>query len=191
MSEKKIIYCKNIEEQKQKYEEYINTHIEAVKQCYSTAYKAFKEVFPDIFSDNADIMILDIALSSHDESKFIIDEFKPYANRFFPLEGTDPNSEIVKKEFEYAWFIHLRNNPHHPAFWAYVDDGIIKITDMPDIYIIEMLCDWMAMSKYYNSSTLDYWKSESAQKLPMSDYTKSKINEFMEWMQKNNESTLW
>jgi hypothetical protein len=63
---------------------------------------------------------------------------------------------------------------------------------MPDIYIIEMLCDWMAMSRYYNSSTLDYWNSDSAKKLPMSEYTKSKVNEFMEAMLiKNGKSTLW
>ena len=55
---------------------------------------------------------------------------------------------------------------------------------MPDIYIIEMLCDWMAMSKNYNSSTSDYWNSQSAQKLPMSSYTESKINEFMIAMDK-------
>ena len=47
------------------------------------------------------------------------------------------------------------------------------------------------MSKYCNSTTLEYWKSESAQKLPMSAYTKSKVNEFMDWMLKNNTHTLW
>lgn len=191
MSGKKIIYCETIEEAEEKYREYISNHIKAVQNAYYTAIDAFKEIFPKVYENKAHHTQLINNLRSHDRSKFDANEFWYYAARFFPIEGSNPNSQKVKDKFELAWLHHVHNNAHHPAHWALADDGELKILDMPDIYIIEMLCDWMAMSKYYNSTTLEYWNSESASKLPMSDITISKINKFMEWMQKNNVCTLW
>lgn len=191
MSEKKIIYCKDFGEQKEKYENYIAKHQMNVIISYYLANNAFKELFPEVYNNTDVVEILENNIKYHDTSKFNIEEFIPYANRFFPLEGTDPESEQVKSAFNLAWFNHLRNNPHHPAYWTCVDDGEAKIYDMPYIYIIEMLCDWMAMSMYYNSTTYEYWNSESAQKLSMTDNTRAKVNEFMEWMLKNNVHTLW
>lgn len=190
MSKKKITYCDNLKASAQNYSKYINDHIEAVQEAYVTAIDAFKEVFPNVYNGITDIRLKHI-LEKHDKSKFDNDEFPYYMLRFFPYEGINPDSKLTKDNFQIAWLHHVHSNPHHPAHWVLANDGELKIFDMPDIYIIEMLCDWMAMSKYYNSTTLEYWKSESAQKLPMSDYTKSKVNEFMEWMYKNNVHTLW
>ena len=38
----------------------------------------------------------------------------------------------------------------------------------------------MAMSEYYNSTTLEYWESAPAQMLPMSEHTRTKVKEFMD-----------
>lgn len=191
MSEKKITYCKDLEESRMEYTEYIDNHIKEVWKSYYTAVDAFKDVFPKVYRNKSEYTKLIYNLKNHDASKFEPSEFLYYAARFFPIDGTDHESEKVKNGFKLAWLHHANHNPHHPAYWALADDGKLIIYDIPDIYIIEMLCDWMAMSKYYNSTTLDYWKSESAQKLPMSEYTRSKINEFMEWMLNNNVHTLW
>lgn len=191
MSEKKIIYCTSLNDSETQYTEYIDKHIKSVWESYYMAVDAFKSVFPKIYEDKAQFSKLINTLRSHDRSKYDPNEFHYYRARFFPVTSIDFNSEKIKNGFKLAWLHHAHHNPHHPAYWALADDGELIIYDMPDIYIIEMLCDWMAMSKYYNSTTLDYWKSESAQKLPMSDYTKSKVNEFMEWMYKNNVYTLW
>lgn len=191
MSEKKITYCTNWEEASEEYTMYINNHIRNVQNVYYMAEDAFKVVFPEVYQKKSEVIKLLQNLNIHDRSKFDPLEFYYYAARFFPVEGTDPKSKKVKDNFNIAWLHHVHYNPHHPAYWTLVENGKIEYFNMPDIYIIEMLCDWMAMSKYYNSTTLEYWKSESAQKLPMRDYTKSKVNEFMEWMYKNNVHTLW
>ena len=195
MSKKKITYCKSIEESRNKYKEYINNHIKTVQDMYARSAIAFKDVFPNVYKDSTQVQDLFTNLENHDKSKTSYNEFWPYAMRFFPTDSIDQDYEELfekfKNNFHIAWLHHAHSNPHHPAYWALADDGGLKIYNMPDIYIIEMLCDWMAMSKYYNSTTLDYWKSESAQKLPVSEYTKSKVNEFMEWMTENNVHTIW
>ena len=191
MGEKKIIYCENIEESEAKYREYIVKHIKAVQEAYYIAIDTFKEVFPEVYNNKAHHTQLINNLRTHDRSKFDANEFWYYAARFFPIKGTDINSNKVKDKFQLAWLHHVHNNAHHPAHWALADDGGLKILDMPDIYIIEMLCDWMAMSKYYNSTTLNYWNSESASKLPMSVRTVSKVDKFMIWMQENNVHMEW
>ena len=188
---KKINYCKDKDDAMDKYREYINIHVLNVRKAYDKAIEAFKEIFPDVYENNIYENILLINLQQHDQSKYGPNEFWEYANRFFPIKGTDPESDEVKKNFQIAWLHHAHTNPHHPSYWVLVDNGGVQIFDMPDIYIIEMLCDWMAMSKYYNSTTLEYWNTESARKLPMSVTTRAKVNEFMEWMQKNNVHTLW
>lgn len=178
----KFTYTKNAEDMKKQYTEYINNHINNVKLCYEKAIDAFRIVFPEIYEDEKQLGFLLGNLQNHDESKFSPHEFYHYGMRFFPMEGIDPDDKFIINNFELAWLHHVHNNPHHPGYWVLVEDNKIKIFDMPDIYIIEMLCDWMAMSVHFNSSTEDYWNSDSAKKLPMSEYTKSKVNEFMENM---------
>lgn len=191
MSEKKITYCETMKESKEKYTEYINNHIKAVQEAYETAINGFKAVFPEVYEDDKQVFQLSINLQHHDRSKFDENEFWYYAMRFFPVNGIDPESEKVKKDFKIGWLHHVHNNAHHPNHWALVDDNKVILINMPDIYIIEMLCDWMAMSKYYNSTTMKYWESDSAKKLPMSAHTRTKVDEFMEWMKINNVHTLW
>jgi hypothetical protein len=189
---KKITYCKDVIESVEKYSEYVKSHIENVKTCYIMAINAFKDVFPNVYKNETETFKLISNIKNHDKSKIEPDELFAYAHRFFPIEGEDdPKSKENKDKFKLAWFNHVSKNPHHPSYWVLVDNNGTEIFDMPDIYIIEMLCDWMAMSKHFNSTTLEYWQSESAQKLPMSNYTKFKVNEFMMWMQKNNVHTLW
>ena len=189
---KKITYCNSTSEATAKYLKYVRTHIKNVQTCYSMAINAFKDVFPNVYNDVVKTCQLSNNLKNHDKSKFECDELFAYAHKFFPTKGKDdPYSKENKDNFKLAWLHHIHQNPHHPAYWVLADDGGFEILDMPDVYIIEMLCDWMAMSKHFNSTTLDYWMLGSAQKLPMSDYTRSKVNEFMVWMQKNNVHTLW
>lgn len=187
----KTTYCKDIDESNKKYSEYIRNHIKSVMEAYHTAEDAFKEVFPEVYSNESQQRLLMFNLRDHDMSKFDYKEFWPYLSKFFPYEGMTADSNTVENNFNIAWLHHVHNNEHHPAHWALAENNIIEIFDMPDIYIIEMLCDWMAMSKYYNSTTLEYWNSPSAQKLPMSIRTISKVDKFMDWMRDHNVHTLW
>jgi hypothetical protein len=188
----KITYCTNIDESQEKYNKYIKNHINAVIEAHHTAIDAFKEVFPEVYESEAAYTMLMHNLRDHDKSKFGFDEYWCYLSKFFPYEDMKIITEDkINKNFELGWLHHIHHNAHHPAHWVLPDNREFKILDMPDIYIIEMLCDWMAMSKYFKSTTLEYWNTESAKQLPMSIRTVSKVDEFMKWMEKHNVHTLW
>lgn len=73
----------------------------------------------------------------HDLSKYLPCEFKSYM-RYFSLWD-----KSVQDKFDYAWNHHLKNNKHH---WQYRvllnDDGSMRPLEMPQKYVLEMLCDW-------------------------------------------------
>lgn len=192
----KITPCKDIYESRLQYNDYINNHIKTVQEVYDRSEHAFKTVFPEVYKDPVKVRDLYENIKNHDKSKRSYNEFWPYALKFFPPEEIDEDYKNIfekfQNSFDIAWLHHAHSNPHHPAYWVLAkSNDNIKIHKMQDIYIIEMLCDWMAMAKYFNNTTLEYWKSESAQKLPMHEYTRAKVEEFMEWMYKYNVHTLW
>ena len=80
-------------------------------------------------------------IATHDFSKEDEEEFEPYALRFFTPNG----KEEYKKEFDYAWLHHIHKNPHHWNYWVLVDgEGKITALEMPEVYVYEMVCDWLS-----------------------------------------------
>ncbi len=78
----------------------------------------------------------------HDLSKLRPSEFIPYANRFGVSGATDNES------FNYAWFLHQKRNKHHWQWWILqFDDGKTKALEIPEKYLIEMICDWEGAGK--------------------------------------------
>jgi hypothetical protein len=65
----------------------------------------------------------------HDNSKFLRDEWGPYARHFYNPDGskrthlqkdgfyTDDPGDAA---FERAWLTHIRRNKHHPQYWVTV-----------------------------------------------------------------------
>lgn len=94
----------------------------------------------------------------HDLSKFKPDEFIPYANSFY---GTFPSVEEAKEsgyrgktkkdvrnDFESAWLKHQNRNPHHWQNHVLVrDDGNQKVLEMSEKDRLEMISDWIGMSR--------------------------------------------
>ena len=84
--------------------------------------------------------------ADHDQSKFMIEEYEAYDNYFY---NGGYSTEEGKKEFDKAFLHHLHHNPHHWQHWVlpqYDDSKETKVIDMPDIYILEMICDWWSFS---------------------------------------------
>lgn len=74
----------------------------------------------------------------HDWSKFLPDEFIPYARNFY-----GERTESVKSDFDIAWLNHVHRNKHHWMHWIVnYDNGKTKTIQMPDHYMKEMLADW-------------------------------------------------
>ena len=132
------------------YKNYIVDHINEVKRQYEKYKELFMELFPEVY-----------LIESHDQSKFSKAEFIPYLNRFYPAPGQEKNSDY---EFNIGWLHHIHNNPHHPQYWVLNEDGKEYIYDMPNEYLIEMICDWLAMGVKKKDNIWDYWNTKGKDK---------------------------
>ena len=110
----------------------------------------------------------------HDISKFVPDEFIPYAKYFY---GT-----IAQDVFDIAWLKHQKRNKHHWQYWILrEDDGDTKILPMPLKYMKEMLADWRGAGKAqgYGDNT-EEWYNKNKDKMMLHHSTKKWIEEQLE-----------
>lgn len=86
----------------------------------------------------------------HDMSKFS-------ANEAFGYTMYIRKTGHGKEEFELSWHHHKMNNPHHPEYWLNPNrSGELEPLPMPNIYVLEMIADWIGAGKTYGS-TLEEW----------------------------------
>jgi len=121
------------------YDQYLAEH----KQNVLRAFKWMEKNIPEVLSDNVD-WAWQIGLA-HDESKSKQDEYEAYDAYFY---GNNKSHAVVEA-FNKAWLNHIHRNPHHWQHWILIEDDAeegMVIIDMPDHYIIEMICDWWSFS---------------------------------------------
>lgn len=121
---------------------------------------------------------------THDMSKFSPKEFIPYAKWFNGKYGVvikdklnDASDEVInkhkilEKKFTRAWEHHYRHNKHHWDYWCYnwkmYDPGterqplscceFVTPLEMPTKYLLQMVCDWEAMSIKFGGSAQEYY----------------------------------
>ncbi len=116
----------------------------------------------------------------HDTSKYGVDEYDAYDKYFYGGEKT----EEVKKNFNLAWLHHIHNNPHHWQHWILINDdpgeGML-ILDMPNNYIIEMICDWWAFSwAKGNLYEIFNWYDQHKVYMKLSDKTRKTVEDILE-----------
>ena len=87
-------------------------------------------------------------LIMHDCSKFCSEEWCGY------LKKNDKTST----KYLNAWLHHQNHNKHHSQYWVLIEKGEMVAIEMPEKYVREMICDWIAANKVYDSSEvlLDY-----------------------------------
>ncbi len=100
----------------------------------------------------------------HDLSKYSLTEFLPGAKYY---QGTrSPNvAERAEKGYSSAWLHHKGRNKHHYEYWTDYNSQVHKMipVEMPEKYVVEMLCDRIAACKIYkgddytDSSAWDYY----------------------------------
>jgi len=97
----------------------------------------------------------------HDLSKFSANETFGYAMWDFKTKTGD------KQGFEQAWNHHKNHNEHHPEYWLSVGrGGEIEPLKMPEIFIAEMVADWIGAGKAYGN-TLEQWIPDNLYKFKM------------------------
>ena len=143
-------------EQTSAYMEYIATHKQNVILAWEELKKAVSGI--KLFQSQSILIQMENRVYCHDDSKFTEEEFLPYRQHFYPVEG----EAIDPDEFEKAWKLHYSRNPHHWQHW--VDENgkfypSYAVEEKICAYL-EMICDWQAMSyvkggsaaKYYNEN---------------------------------------
>ena len=135
----------------------------------------------------------------HDLSKFLLDEFIPYMNYFYGKKDSDikrgrdetgyykPGSTGDSK-FDFAWLLHQKRNRHHWQWWILPEDeGGIKLIEMSDKYILEMICDWIGAGKaqghfspkddkFYETQR---WYKKNGNKMQLNSATRQHIEEII------------
>lgn len=100
-----------------------------------------------------DPLALKDLLYIHDLSKFSSAEAFGYA--FFNFTGGSDEKEV--EDFERAWHHHKMNNPHHPEYWLNPNrSGVLEPLEMPKVYVLEMIADWIGAGKTYGNELIDW-----------------------------------
>ena len=102
-----------------------------------------------------------------------IEEFDAYRKNYYPVN--EEEKELNKEDFEKAWKHHYENNPHHPEYW--IKDGVP--TDMEIEYIVEMACDWIAMSIKLNNRAID-WYTDNKDNIKLHDETRKFVEKALD-----------
>ncbi len=119
------------------YERRTKEHIDRVRRCLSLL--AAVTEYADELNERAKV---------HDASKFSPEERIPYIwlTEFYrcrrsgePFEYPDGMEDQVRAAIDH----HMSTNRHHPDFHA-------DPNDMSDVDLIEMVCDWTAMSQEFD-----------------------------------------
>jgi hypothetical protein len=83
----------------------------------------------------------------HDLSKFSANETFGYA-----LHDFNHKYEKLDMRMERAWAHHKNHNEHHPEHWTSPQrSGELRAFDIPRIYLLEMVADWIGAGKTYGN----------------------------------------
>ena len=140
------------------YDQYLMNHKESVGR----AYQWFKANMPEFVQQSmVGGMVLEELehqiLVEHDASKTMFDEYQAYDRHFF----ADLPMDETLDEFNLAWLKHIHRNPHHWQHWVLPSGDLpdIQALEMPQNYVLEMLCDWWSSSwrNYEPDRIFEWW----------------------------------
>lgn len=179
------------------YDTYLQTHrMNCIRGFDAILNHIPYNVIDDIF-DNIDRKSMYELLDEHDESKYSKMEYEAYDNYFYRGGYSD---EEGKYTFDYAWLHHIHHNKHHWQYWVLIEDdgdvltssGKVKALDMPNKYIIEMVCDWWTFSWKKSDSDgrksslgeIFTWYDEHKDKIILSPATRTKVEKLLDAIRK-------
>ena len=141
-----------MEDKIQEYNKYIEEHRANVLRAWYEFNTSIMEALDELSIEEMETVLDNI--KNHDESKYSKEEFEPYRNWFYTLDGEEKN----KLAYDRAWLHHLANNPHHWQYWVNInDDGSIEPIEMDEIYLAELFCDWVGMSYKFHNNPNDFY----------------------------------
>lgn len=154
------------------YDEYLEDHIENVKKAFNWMIDQGVLDFLDLNDD--EIEKYSKVIYNHDNTKYWADEYEAYDRYFYPDEYED-NPPFLQRveEYQRAWLEHMHRNPHHWQHWVLINDnGFFTVLPMPEVYVIEMICDWWSFSwKKGNLYEIFDWIDENSPHILLDDET--------------------
>lgn len=155
------------------YDNYLKEHKDGVRKAYEWLRDNLPEVLEGSYDYEWQIMM-------HDHSKEQPSEYEAYDRYFY---GGNRSAKVVE-EFNKAWLLHIHRNPHHWQHWVLINDDPNEgeiILDMPDNYIIEMICDWWSFS--WRQGKLDEifkWYDEHKNYIKLSQWTRNDVEKILD-----------
>ena len=169
------------------YKCYILQHLANIKKAY-ILYKDF--LIEKLELRDSDVKVLSNLVKEHDDSKWDIEEFDAYRKHFYPTlqenEMVKDMKDRLEKDFDAAWEHHYKNNPHHWQYWVLVnDEDGTKALEMPEEYVIEMVCDWWAFShKSGNLKEIFDWYKSHKKNMILHEKTRKFVEDLLDKIKK-------
>jgi hypothetical protein len=124
----------------------------------------------------------------HDWHKFLPSEFFPYANYFgVKKENKSGKTGYYKPvntgndEFEIAWLSHIHRGKHHWQHWAIPTESGHRLYDIPDKYLLEMVCDWWGAGRAQGAKTSPLkWYEENKSKIVMTPSSEARLRAILD-----------
>lgn len=143
------------------YLDYLEEHLENVRKAFIEVSKACDGMW--WVGDDMTWHTLREDVIHHDLSKFSIEEFVQYRERFYPING----EELAYSCIEKAWEHHKRNNRHH-------HETAVSCAD-----IVHMVIDWTAMGYKFGDTAQQYYE-KNKDKIRLSEDNKSFMYEIFD-----------
>ena len=145
------------------YTDYINEHRRNVRAVWDMVVHTLNAT-PVL--NSSQIKLISSLIEQHDDSKYRTHEFEAYRQNFFPLQ----NECKDKMAFKYAWNHHQKANPHHWQYWIMNkpqpgNKSYCVVLPMGKPYLIEMLCDWAAMSVKFGDLPSEFYAAKKDEML--------------------------
>lgn len=162
------------EEMFAKYDAYLKTHREAVRDCYKL-----------LTGLNLNIYMPDGSPCGHDASKYSKEEYEAYAEYFYPSDGSKVGADPDRKDaFDKAWLHHQKCNPHHWQYYVLINDNDgIQALRMPLLDVYEMVSDWGAFAYLQkDGDKLRNWYAANRDKQIINKSTRKYVDSLVEIM---------
>lgn len=166
-----------IDEKRQEYKKYVMEHTKNILICLALNGKKIREAIDITDEEWAEVRR---NCHIHDRSKLSNDEFEGYRQYFYPVDDEERNEDIFKK----AWLHHIRSNPHHWEYWIVPKANGNEVIDMPNVYIMEMVIDWTAMSYHYLDDPQSFYDRNS-DKILLHPETRIKVKKIINAIMSN------
>lgn len=159
------------------YTQYIDNHRNNVQKAWDELKNNDRVI--DYIVKNADtkpsnfLSLLDAYIAAHDKSKYGKEEFDAYRKWFYPVSEEEKQS--AKEEFDLAWKHHYKRNMHHWDWWH--ESNLPQV--MPFNFVVEMICDWMAMGYQFNN-TAKSWYYENKNEIHLGERQTKWVEDILE-----------